>query len=195
MKMKVNLAILSLVMVVSAFLTSCEKSDSETLFGNSLIFIPQATVSGGQNAHFLVPSGTNNFTYNFKVDTLGNTVNVLLGVSRSGLEAYSAYSVDITTQSDTINTLIANGKINLTASTIPVELLPEAAYTLPSVVAVPDGSYSANFKLAIKMDQLKTFAGKKVALCVVISNPTKYELNLRNSKVIVLIDVDALKLP
>lgn len=195
MKLKVNLAILSLLMVVSAFLTSCEKSDSETLFGNSLIFIPQSTVSGGQNAHYLVPSGTNNFTYNFKVDTLGNTVNVLLGVSRSGLEVYNAFSVDITTQSDTINTLIANGKINLTASSIPVQLLPETAYTLPSKVSVVDGAYSAKFNLAIKMDQLKTFGGQKVALCVVISNPTKYALNLRNSKVVVLIDVDALKLP
>jgi len=103
--------------------------------------------------------------------------------------------VDIETRTDTINTLIANGLINLTPSTIPVVILPETAYTLPSTVTVPAGQYAASFYLTIKLDELKTYVGKKVALCVAIKNPTKYILSTTNDRVIILIDVDALKLP
>ena len=102
----------------------------------------------------------------------------------------------MSTRTDTIATLIANGLINPPSTTIlPVEVLPQSDYNLPTTVSVPDGKYSEGFYLAIKLDALKTYAGKKVALCVVISNPTNYTLSTVNNKVIILIDVDALKLP
>ena len=182
-------------LIVTIAFVSCEKIDSDKAFGYSQIFIPQSTVSGGQNLHYLVPTGANKDTYNFKVDTLGNKVNVLLGVSRSGLEAYDTYTVNIETCTDTINTLIANGGINTVASAIPVQLLPETVYTLPASVSVPAGKYSESFYLEIKLDVLKTYVGQKVALCIAITNPTKYTLSATNNKVIVLIDVDKLKLP
>ena len=144
----------------------------------------------------MVPSGKDKNTFNFKVDTLGKIVNVFLGVTRSGLDTYRAYSVDVSTRTDTVATLIANGLINPPSTTIlPVEVLPQSDYNLPTTVSVPDGKYSEGFYLAIKLDALKTYAGKKAALCVVISNPTKYTLSTVNNKVIILIDVDALKLP
>ena len=195
MKIHIKQVAVLIAVVAMIMLVGCEKNDSETLFGNSVIYIPQSTVSGGQNLEYLVPSGVNKDTHNFKVDTLGNTVNVYLGVTRSGLDTNNAYTVNIETKADTINTLIANGLINLTPSTIPVVLLPENAYTLPSTVSVLEGKYAASFYLAIKLDVLKTYAGKKVALCVAIKNPTKYILSTTNDKVIILIDVDALKLP
>jgi hypothetical protein len=195
MKIHVKQVAVLIAVVAMIMLVGCEKNDSETLFGNSVIYIPQSTVSGGQNLEYLVPSGVNKDTHNFKVDTLGNTVNVYLGVTRSGLDTNNAYTVNVETKADTINTLIANGLINLTPSTIPVVLLPENAYTLPSTVSVLEGKYAASFYLAIKLDVLKTYAGKKVALCVAIKNPTKYILSTTNDKVIILIDVDALKLP
>jgi len=190
-----QIAVLITVMSMIVFV-GCEKNDSETPFGNSVIYIPQATVGNGQNQIYMVPSGKDKNTYNFKVDTLGKIVNVFLGVTRSGLDTYKAYSVDVSTRTDTVATLIANGLINPPSTTIlPVEVLPQTAYNLPLKVSVPDGKYSAGFYLPIKLDVLKTYAGKKVALCVVISNPTNYILSTVNNKVIVLIDVDALKLP
>ena len=195
MKIQIKqIAVLIAALVMIGF-AGCEKNDSDTLFGNSVIYIPQSTVSGGQNLEYLVPSGANKDTHNFKVDTLGNKVNVYLGVTRSGLATADAYSVNIETRTDTINTLITNGLINLTPSTIPVVLLPASAYTLPATVSVPAGQYAASFYLTIQLDVLKTYAAKKVALCVAIKNPTKYILSTTNDRVIILIDVDALKLP
>lgn len=195
MKIHVKQVVALMVVMALIVLVGCENNDSETLFGYSKIYIPQSTVSGGQNLHYLVPTGANKDTYNYKVDTLGNKVNVYLGVTRSGLETADAYSVNIETRTDTINTLISNGLINLTPSTIPVVLLPEAAYTLPAKVSVPAGQYATSFYLTIQLDVLKTYAGKKVALCVTIKNPTKYILSTTNDRVIILINVDALKLP
>ena len=195
MKIQVKQIAVLIAVMAMIVLVGCEKNDSETLFGNSVIYIPQSTVSGGQNLEYLVPSGANKDTHNFKVDTLGNIVKVYLGITRSGLDTSDAYSVSIETRTDTINTLIANGLINLNPSTIPVVLLPASAYTLPATVSVPAGQYAASFYLAIKLDVLKSYAGKKVALCVAIKNPTKYILSTTNDRVIILIDVDALKLP
>ena len=196
MKIHVKQIAVLIALMATIVLVGCEKNDSETPFGDSVIYIPQATVGNGQNQIYMVPSGKDKNTYNFKVDTLGKIVNVFLGVTRSGLDAYKAYSVDVSTRSDTVATLIANGLINPPSTTIlPVEVLPQTDYNLPTTVSVTDGKYSEGFYLAIKLDALKTYAGKKVALCVVISNPTNYTLSTVNNKVIILIDVDALKLP
>lgn len=197
MKLHVKkIALLAMIFATIIF-TGCEKADKDTLYGYSLIYIPQATVSQGQNLHYLVPTGFDKNTFNFKVDTLGNTVNVLLGVTRSGLETYDAFTVNVETRTDTINSLIANNLIDITKPTVPVpvELLPSTAYSLPLTVSVPAGKNETSFYLAINMATLKTYAGKKVAMCVVISNPTKYKLSPIFKQVIVLINVDALKLP
>ena len=196
MKIHVKQIAVLIALMATIVLVGCEKNDSETPFGNSVIYIPQATVGNGQNQIYMVPSGKDKNTYNFRVDTLGKIVKVFLGVTRSGLDTYKAYSVDVSTRTDTVATLIANGLINPPSTTIlPVEVLPQTDYNLPTTVSVTDGKYSEGFYLAIKLDALKTYAGKKVALCVVISNPTNYTLSTVNNKVIILIDVDALKLP
>ena len=196
MKIHVKQIAVLIALMAMIVLVGCEKNDSETPFGDSVIYIPQATVGNGQNQIYMVPSGKDKNTFNFKVDTLGKIVNVFLGVTRSGLDTYRAYSVDVSTRTDTVATLIANGLINPPSTTIlPVEVLPLTDYNLPTTVSVIDGKYSEGFYLAIKLDALKTYAGKKVALCVVISNPTNYTLSTVNNKVIILIDVDALKLP
>lgn len=195
MKKRTKLLAILMVIIAGFSLTGCQKSDSSTLFGNSIIYIPESTVSGGQNLHYLVPTGANTDTYNYKVDVPTNQVNVLLGVLRSGMATYETYSVNLSTRSDTIIQLIANGKINLTPSTKPVVLLPATAYVLPSTVTVPDGNAAASYNLSIDLPTLKTYAGKKVALCVAISNPTKYVISSTNKNVIILIDVDVLKLP
>jgi len=196
MKIHVKQIAVLIALMAMIVLVGCEKNDSETPFGDSVIYIPQATVGNGQNQIYMVPSGKDKNTYNFRVDTLGKIVKVFLGVTRSGLDTYKAYSVDVSTRTDTVATLIANGLINPPSTTIlPVEVLPQTDYNLPTTVSVTDGKYSEGFYLAIKLDALKTYAGKKVALCVVISNPTNYTLSTVNNKVIILIDVDALKLP
>jgi hypothetical protein len=184
------------VLGASSFLTGCEKVDSKEAFGVTNIFIPQSTQSGNVNLNYLVPSGLDTNTYNFKIDTKTNKVNVYLGVNRAGKATPEAYTVNIVTRPDTINQLIANGLIKVNPNpTKTVVLLPASAYTLPATVAVPEGQYMQSFNLAIDLPALKTYAGKKVALCVALAGPTKYALSSTNAKVVIIIDVDALKLP
>lgn len=50
--------ILSVIAAMSAMLAvSCQKGDGEADYGNSLIYIPQATVSAGIDNYYNVPSG------------------------------------------------------------------------------------------------------------------------------------------
>lgn len=164
-------------------------------FGKSVIYIPQSTQSGGISLNYNVPKSATDTNYikysNFQVDSINNKVNIFLSVSRSGLEDYKSYTVNIATRTDTINQLITSGGI----STIkPVVLLPASAYSLPATVTVPDGSYQEDYILSIDKTILKSYSGKLVALCVEISNPTFYTLSTVNNKVIIIINVDYLKL-
>ena len=174
-------------------LISCEPKDSDQPYGNTQIYIPQSTVSGGISLTYLVPSGYDTSTFNYRIDSLGNKVNVYLGVICSGKQqAVNGYSVTVAVRTDTINQLITNGQLKTDAK--PIVLLPSSAYSLPSTITVPGGQYASNFYLSIDKTQLKTYAGKKVALCVTIANPSNYTLSTQNNQVIILIDVDALKI-
>lgn len=58
--------ILSVIAAMSAMLAvSCQKGDGEADYGNSLIYIPQATVSAGIDNYYNVPSGGAENTLNF----------------------------------------------------------------------------------------------------------------------------------
>lgn len=171
------------VVLTTVALTACEKAESEAPVGIELVYIPQSALSGGTNNNYAVPMGMGT-AKNFKVE--GDVVNVLLGVSKAGKADAEAFTVDVSTRSDTINQLIAGGA--------SFQLLPSSTYTLPQTVSVESGTSSANFNLAINKAALKTYAGKKMAVCVVISNPSLYTLSAKNRQVIVIIDVNALKL-
>jgi hypothetical protein len=193
-----QLAKISLFLIIIFFM-SCGQKEADKPFGNTIVYIPQSMVSGGVTLNYLIPS-VNSFdtnTNNFKVDTLGNKVNVFLGITCSGKQqALSGYSVNISTRSDTINQLIANGLIKVAPNaTKTVVLLPASAYSLPTTVTVPSGQYASSFYLTIDKNMLKTYAGMKVALCVVVSSPSLYTLSTRNQQVVIIIDVDSLKLP
>jgi hypothetical protein len=193
-----KLEAISLFLIFILFM-SCGDKEASKPFGNTVVFIPQSTVTGGVNLNYLVPSvnSLDTNTNNFKVDTLGNKVNVFLGVTCSGKQqALNGYSVNVSTRTDTINQLITNGLIKVAPNAAKtVVLLPATAYTLPTSVVVPSQAYATGFYLSINTTMLKTYAGQKVALCVVITSPSMYTLSTVNNQVIIIIDVDSLKLP
>lgn len=180
-------------------LTSCNKNDNNHLdFGYNYIYMPQSLQSGGINLNYLVPNpnDVNVATQNYMIDTAGNRLDVILGVSRSGMQAGNAFTVNVQTNPDTINEAIANNLLQVSPNQgDSVVLLQDKAYTLPSTVSVPEGQTSTTFLLSIDIDQLKALSGKKAALAVYISSPSKYKLNAAQSEVIILIDVNALNLP
>ncbi len=196
--MKLNIkqfAFLS-ILVITVIFVGCEKNDSDEEFGYSNIYIPQALTSGGTNLNYLVPAGLDSATYNFQIDKKNNKLNVLLGVTRSGKQSLDSYSVKVSTNSDTITQLIGSGGLKVDPdNTKAVVLLPAEAYTLPQTVSVPAGQYGESFYLSVDINQLKTYAGKKVALAVILTNPSMYTLNTAKNKVVIIINVDALHLP
>jgi len=190
-----ELGIIILILGTTLFI-GCDKRISSAEFGVPLIYIPAAQQSGGVNLDYLVPSNISfdTTTNNFHVDSVNNLVNVYLGVNCSSLQQ-AGYTVNVSTRSDTIIQMINNGTINVAPdASDSVFLLPASAYTLPTSVTVPSGSVRATFNLAINFTTLKTYAGKKVALCVVISNPTNYALSPTLFQVIIIIDVNKLNL-
>lgn len=180
-------------------ITSCNKNDNNHLaFGYEYVYMPQSLQSGGINLNYLVPNpnDVNSATQNYVIDTAGNRLDVILGVSRSGMQAGSTYTVSVNTNPDTVNEAIAGGLLQISPDqNDSVVLLPDKSYSMPSTVSVPAGNTSATFYLSINIDQLKTFSGKKVAMAVNISNPSKYKLNTAQSEAIIIIDVNALNLP
>jgi hypothetical protein len=189
--MKPNFKILfflSAVCFVILF-SKCEKDASSQGFGNdkAQIFMPQANIA---SLIYAVPSGLDSATYNYKIDAQNNKVNIILGVAASGAQALSAYTVNVVANTDTINQMISSGA--LPAATTVV--LPSSIYTLPATVTVTSGLSAAPFYLSIDKTQLKTYAGKTMALEVLINNPSKYTVNTSINKAIILINVNALNL-
>ena len=91
--------ILSVIAAMSAMLAvSCQKGDGEADYGNSLIYIPQATVSAGIDNYYNVPSGGAENTLNF--GTTETDVDIYLGVMLSGKKAGSGFSVNIVEDSE-----------------------------------------------------------------------------------------------
>lgn len=169
-------------------MNSCDKGYNNASFGYNYIYMPQATVSGGLNLNYPVPAGLDSATYNYKIDTVNHKVNVDLGVSVSGEQASTGFTVNVSVNNDTTNQIISGGSI---ANAV---LMPGTMYSLPSSVTVPVGQHFATFNLSIDAVALKAYAGKMALLTVQLSNPTSYVLNTMYNKTVVIINVSALNL-
>ena len=169
-------------------LLGCEKDDSATEFGYAYIYMPQAIMqSGGVNQNYLVPSGRDSATNNFRVDKANNKVRILLGVSRSGKQATVPFSVNVFADTDTVQHIINEGIWGESA-----QLLPQQIYSLPSSVHVANNAYATAFYLDIDLDQLVQHSSSILLTRITLSSPTAFELMPDNNTTIVVIDVDAL---
>lgn len=186
LQMKRNILFITVVLVLAMF-AGCQKGDGDADYGYTNIYMPQATVTGGLNLNYAVPSGDGFETYNYKIDSINHKLNVILGVIRSGKQSDDGYSVSVSVNKDTTTQLITKNVITNGV------LLPDASYTLPTSVSVPAGQSYSSFYLSIDAVTLKTFSGKKAAITIAISNPSNYTLYTKYSKTVVIIDVDAIK--
>lgn len=174
----------AIMCVISLFaLASCAKGDGDLDYGIEKVYIPQSMSDGGITNVYNVPAGGGEYTYNYSVEEA--TVEVFLGVLRSGKQAGEAFTVDVV-----VNTAATASK----ATELGAEAMSSSLYTLPSQVKVDAGTNSTNFTLNLDKAALKAKAGKKLVLCVGLANPSRYELSEKASEVTVLVDVDALNL-
>lgn len=174
--------ILSAVAVLSTFLAfSCQKGDGEADYGNSLIYIPQATVSAGIDNYYNVPSGGAENTLNFGMSE--TDVNVYLGVMLSGKKTGTGFSVSVVEDSDASVAAAAG---------LGATVLPSSAYELPSVVNVVSGRNSGTFNLSVRKAFVMESVGTYV-LALRLADPSAYELSSKATSVVVVMDVDSLK--
>lgn len=174
-------------LLIIATFVACEKDVSEEKVGIENVYIPQSISASTTNNNYAVPGNVNfGAAKNFKDDQTNNKVVIYLGIAKSGKADAKPFTVDLTSRADTINQLIGSGA--------GFVLLPSSAYTLPNKVDLNAGQSSVEFDLVIDKPTLKTYAGKKVAVCVVLSNSTNYTLNAKANKVIIIIDVNSLNL-
>lgn len=183
----ITAGICGIVLIASV---SCDVVDSnKEEWGFAKVYMPQAVVqSGGTDNNYHVPSGTSEFDKNYTIEKAGGSDNikVILGVYRSGLQELEGYSVDVSARPDTVQQLISSGVL------AEVMLLPADTYSLPANITVPDGEREATFDLVIDRNKLRSsyadYVGKRLALAVAISNPSRYELNRSLSTTIVIIE-------
>jgi hypothetical protein len=176
--------IFSLMSVICLFaLSSCAKGDGDKDYGVEKVYIPQAMADGGITNVYNVPSGEGEYTYNFAIKE--ETVEVFLGVLRSGKQAGQAFSVDVVVNDETSATQAAK---------LGAEVMNAGMYTLPEKVSVAAGTNSKTFNLSLNKAALKEQAGKKLVLCVGLANCTAYEISEKAAEVTVLVNVDALNL-
>ena len=176
--------IFSVMTVISLLaIVSCSKGDGYKDYGVEKVYIPQSMANGGISNVYEVPSGEGEYTYNFAIEE--NTVEVYLGVMRSGKQSGKAFSVDVVVNDETSAAMAAK---------YGAEVMEPGSYTLPEKVSVAEGTNSKTFHLSLDKAALKAQAGKNLVLCVGLANCTAYEINPKAAEVTVLVKVDALNL-
>lgn len=178
---KILFAIMSVFALFA--ISSCAQGDGDKIYGVEKVYIPQSMADGGITNVYNVPSGDGEYTYNFSIQE--ETVEVFLGVMRSGKQAGEAFTVNVVVNDETTAAQ---------AAALEAEVMGAGIYTLPESVTVAAGTNSKTFHLSLNKAALKEKAGKKLVLCVGLASPTKYELNEKASEVTVLVNVDALNL-
>jgi hypothetical protein len=178
---KILFTIMSVISLCA--LVSCAQGDGDKDYGVEKVYIPQSMADGGITNVYKVPSGDGEYTYNFSIEA--ETVEVFLGVMRSGKQSGEAFTVNVVVNDETSASQ---------AAALGAEVMDASIYTLPESVSVAAGTNSKTFNLSLNKAALKEKAGKKLVLCVGLASPTKYELSEKASEVTILVDVNALNL-
>jgi len=186
-RLKENKVLLIALLVLIGF-SSCSEDATDKQWGITKIYMPQASVlNGGLTNNYPVPLNNNVATKNYELDTVTNTLKIVLGVYRSGLQTLEAYSVKVAVHPDSTSSVVSQ--------TLKGVELPADTYTLPTEASVANGERQSIFYLTVDLNKLMTkypgYAAKKLCLVVGISDPTKYELNPALSRTNVIINASA----
>ena len=184
-----RIMLITISVLFLAGFSACDKGDGMDDYGFAYIYMPQATVNGGLNNNYYVPSGEGIYTYNFKIDNTKKELQILLGVLRSGDLPNAAYSVEIIARTDTTNQIISNGWIENGM------IFPSGLYSLPQKVEVATSKNGESFYMTIPVEALKgnSYTDKKLVLTVGLANPSRFELSGTNTNTVVILDVNAIR--
>jgi len=177
---------------IALMMVSCEYDTNfrPATYPNQIIYMPAA--NGGNFvindiARRIGDPVVAGHPYRYLVDSVSRKFNIPLSVYRAGINNDGGFKVDIAVNSDTINKLIAAGKL---LNTI---LLGSDKYSIISSVNMMDGEEIASFNLVVNLDSLRNnYPGKIFALGVGISS-TQRTTNPKLGTTIVVIDTKIMK--
>lgn len=167
-------------------LTMCGyKQIADTEFLPQKVYIA-AAVSGTVYTIDAIPVHSSNTPtegtiFRFAVDRDENVFDIPMAVLRSGPDNNGSVDVGIAPNNDTINKLVAAGRLDAT-------VLPAANYTLPSSVTIDDGATRGNFSIPVDFGYLMDNApDNRYALAFDISSDDR-EVNRALGTLVVVVD-------
>ena len=186
---KTNILFTAILGVLFIVFHSCDKDDSDTKWGKSKIYMPQASIlNGGLSNEYPVPFNSDPINKNYEFDSISKVLKIGLGVYRSGLETLEGFSVKVQVDIDASNIAAQNTNRGL--------VLPAETYSLPSEISVENGERQNSFFLTVDLKKLVDTnpgnASKRLILVVSLSNPSKYELNDKLSKTTIIINASSM---
>lgn len=184
-----KIILLTVTVLFLAGFSACDKNAGSADYGFAYIYMPQATGSGGLDNNYYVPSGEGAYTYNFKIDSVNNELQILLGVLRSGNLPNAAYSVDVVARTDTTESILIDGLVENGM------IFPSGMYSLPQTVNVSKDESGASFYMTIPTGALKddSYTDKNLVLTVGLTNPSQFKLSDTNTNTVIILNVDAIR--
>ena len=191
MKLKIYINLVFSLCLTVVSLSSCSDDSIGAEYGNTLIYMPQATHNLGID---------NNLNLTVNVDEASEDPSVktstTLGIYRSGTAPKETVTVDLIIDTDSLARAKALAEENPEASAYDIYrtgvLLEEQYYEqLPAQLTIPDGSREATTQLILKNTAIceDYQKGQILLLPVRICNPTKYSLNYSLALTMVVIEL------
>jgi hypothetical protein len=154
---------------------SCEKPAEDEVYGDSVIYMPQAAINEGAD---------NNY-YNELNAAGSEDTSITVGIYRSGLAALEEVTVDLEIDADTLEIVMAyaqtpDGSGDAYYYYRNGHLLNPDYYTLPDHITIPAGARQATVELKINKNAIyadPAWVDDYFILPLRIKNPTQYELN------------------
>lgn len=168
---------ISIIFFVCAIfiLSSCEKDELIYVQDN---VAPKIYIAGSENGIITIKPENHNLV----IDKASQTVTVALGVNRSGIQEKDGYSVKFST----LNSGLPEGVIPVSSSDYTVFIANSTEN--PTELNVQNGETYTTFYVKFSKSLIDKNPNKKVGFKVVISDPTKYQLQESLSTVTVVID-------
>ena len=180
-KLRYLLSGLCLAMMV--LLLACKQDflEGAKTFSNGKVYFPEIAGGGG-----LVAGMVNG---ELMIDTSDHTANFSIPVFRGGFGDTSTFEVETVVDNSLVDALISAGSLPNNT-----EALQEELYSLNSLISVSfkDGIMQGVIQPKINIEQISRFAGKTLALGLVLKSSSKFTINEDMNHVVLYFDVDSL---
>ena len=163
--------------------------------GNSVVPVKNATIIIIKTAELIAPSAVHYIGFsaagklfpvpdgvNFSIGSLNMTIP--LELSLTGV-AGEEFTVDVTANTDTLNSLINSGILQNTVLIDPKNY----GISTPKVV-FPAGKNKVIVDLTARISSLLAIRGKKVAVALTLKNPTRFQNSVAKRTIVAVIDPD-----